>query len=438
MSATVGSLPRQDAGASAPAVPRIDLPWYLRPRVLSACMLLPLYIIAWFVTDVLDVQVSNARGYAFFHGEAFLIGLAGVLALVYGTFLPIRIFSIRDPRYRGLEPPLWFIYVIGAMALVGYSFWFGNLLRSPGVLLDLLRSAASLSFTMRTQLERSAGISSLASLGLAFFVLVAHRVWTLRAGPLPRALRVMAWLLGALTLFRAFAWAERLALIEVGVVVALFCFGHGDMTRPLLRRIRQALPLLAATSVIGFFALAEFDRSWSSHYAAIESSYGSFIAQRLVNYYYQALNNGAGMITVMDWPSYQFSNLLHWLHQFPVLLGPIVRYLTTARPNDFLERFGDPEFSNSSGLFAVFYDAGLPFGILLLAVFGCLAQSAYQAFRERDNVMGLLFPVFFMGLIEFFRFWYIGNSRAFLLIVALLLAIVLARQRMRPDRSTST
>jgi hypothetical protein len=43
-----------------------------------------------------------------------------------------------------------------------------------------------------------------------------------------------------------------------------------------------------------------------------------------------------------------------------------------------------------------------------------------------------------MGLIEFFRFWYIGNSRAFLLIVALLLAIVLARQRMRPDRSTST
>jgi oligosaccharide repeat unit polymerase len=291
---------------------------------------------------------------------------------------------------------------------------------------------------MRTQLERSAGISSLASLGLAFFVLVAHRVWTLRAGPLPRALRVMAWLLGALTLFRAFAWAERLALIEVGVVVALFCFGHGDMTRPLLRRIRQALPLLAATSVIGFFALAEFDRSWSSHYAAIESSYGSFIAQRLVNYYYQALNNGAGMITVMDWPSYQFSNLLHWLHQFPVLLGPIVRYLTTARPNDFLERFGDPEFSNSSGLFAVFYDAGLPLGILLLAVFGCLAQSAYQAFRERDNVMGLLFPVFFMGLIEFFRFWYIGNSRAFLLIVALLLAIVLARQRMRPDRSTST
>ena len=82
MSATVGSFLPGDAGASAAAAQRIDLPWYLRPRVLSACMLLPLYILAWFVTDVLDVQVSNARGYAFFHGEAFLIGLAGVLALV--------------------------------------------------------------------------------------------------------------------------------------------------------------------------------------------------------------------------------------------------------------------------------------------------------------------------------------------------------------------
>ena len=63
---------------------------------------------------------------------------------------------------------------------------------------------------------------------------------------------------------------------------------------------------------------------------------------------------------------------------------------------------------------------------------GLLAQSAYRAFRDRDNVFGLLYPVFFMGLIEFLRFWYVGNSRAFLLIVALLAAIVLARPRAFP------
>ena len=415
-----------------PAV--VDLPWYFRPRVVVLGVLLPLYLLAWFLADVMQVQVSTARGYAFLHGEAFLIGLGGMLALAYGTLLPLRVFSIRDARYRGLEPPVWFIYAVGACAIVGYSFWFGELIQSPAVLLELLRNATSLGFTLRTQLERSAGVSSLASLGLAFFVLVAHRRWTLRAGPLPRLMVAMAWVIGLLTVFRAFAWAERLALIEVAVVIALFGIGHGDAARPFVRRLRRLLPVVAAGAVVGFFALAEFDRSWSSYYAERESDYGRFIAQRLVNYYYQALNNGAGLITVMDWPTYHFSSVLHWLHQFPVLLGPIARYLTDARPNNFLERFGDPEFSNSSGLFSVIYDVGLPLGILVLAVFGILAQSAYQAFRDRENVFGLLFPVFFMGLLEFLRFWYVGNSRAFLLIVSLVLAVALAS---RPRRDSA-
>jgi hypothetical protein len=42
-------------------------------------------------------------------------------------------------------------------------------------------------------------------------------------------------------------------------------------------------------------------------------------------------------------------------------------------------------------------------------------------------VLGLLFPVFFLALIELFRYWYLGNSRSFLFVLALIFAALLAR-----------
>jgi hypothetical protein len=75
----------------------------------------------------------------------------------------------------------------------------------------------------------------------------------------------------------------------------------------------------------------------------------------------------------------------------------------------------------------VFYDVGLAPGILILAITGILAQSAYRAFQDRGNVLGLLFPVFFLALIELFRYWYLGNSRSFLFVLALIFAALLAR-----------
>jgi hypothetical protein len=35
--------------------------------------------------------------------------------------------------------------------------------------------------------------------------------------------------------------------------------------------------------------------------------------------------------------------------------------------------------------------------------------------------------VFFLALIELFRYWYLGNSRSFLFVIALVLAAMLAR-----------
>ena len=406
---------------------RRSMPWYFSPRVLVIAGLLPAYLAIWLANEVFELRLSTAKGFNFFHGDAFLAGLGGLLALAYGTLLPVHVFNIRDPRRRGLAPPIWFIQAVGLLALIGYLYWFKDIILHPGEWLALIKNAGASSYAVRGNLERSAGIASLASLGIAFFALVAHRIWVVRATPLPLSIKAMTVLLAIFTLFRSFAWAERLAVFESLFVVGLFWLGFSDRAgRGWIARIKPAMPAIALLGVVVIFGAGEYFRSWS-HYSNYETDYWGFIGQRLVNYYFQALNTGAGMISVLDWPTYQFSHTLEWLHKFPVLLGPITRYLTQAEPNFYLERYGDPEFNNPSGLFSVLYDVGVAPAIAIFALTGLLAQSAFRAFQDRANIMGLFFPVFFLALIELFRYWYLGNSRSFLFVLALVFAAMLAR-----------
>jgi len=419
-----------------PVSTRREMPWFFNPRFITAGVLLPAYLLIWFIANVLEVRLSTAKGFFFFQGEAFLLGLAGLLALIYGTFLPVNVFAIVNPRRLGLVPPLWFVQMVGGAALVGYAYWFRELLANPEMLLNALSGGGAISYELRGNLERSAGLASLATLGLAYFALLAHRVWVVRLGPLSVPMKLFTGLLFFLTVFRAFAWSERLALFEALLVVAIFWVGFSDRaSRGWLGRIRPMLPVIAVVIVVVFFGVAEYFRSWSSFYAKTESNFWAFIVQRLINYYAQALNTGAGLVTMLDWPSYQFGYLLEWMQKFPILMGPIMRYLTELQPNYFLERFGDPEFNNPSGIFSVLYDVGLGPAIAVFALTGLLAQSAFRAFQDRDNVFGLFYPVFFMALVEMFRYWYLGNSRTFLFVIALVLGVMLAQPIRKPQPS---
>ena len=412
------------------------MPWFFNPRFITAGVLLPVYLLIWFVANVLDVRLSTAKGFFFFQGDAFLLGLAVLLALVYGTLLPVNVFAIVNPRRRGLVPPLWFVQLIGVLALIGYAYWFRELLANPEVLLNALRGGGAISYELRSNVERSAGLASLATLSLAYFALMSHRVWVIRPGPLSVPMKLLSALIFLLTVFRAFAWSERLALFEVMLIIAIFWAGHSDRaSRGWIGRIRPILPVIAVAIVVVVFGVGEYFRSWSSFYAKTESDYWAFIGQRLINYYAQALNTGAGLVTVLDWPSYQFGYLLEWLQKFPVLLGPIMRYLTDMQPTFFLERFGDPEFNNPSGIFSVLYDVGLGPAMAIFALTGLFAQSAFRAFQDRDNVFAVFYPVFFMALVEIFRYWYLGNSRTFLFVIALGFGVMLAQPVRKPQAS---
>lgn len=404
-------------------------PWWMSPRCLVAFVLIPIYLLTWASVEVFGVTLTTAKGYYFFSGEAFLIGLAGLGALLYGTLLPVNLLAMRNERFRDLEVPDWFIYGVGIAAVIGYVYWFKDLIASPAYLWSLLKSGGAISYELRRNLDRTAGLASFASLSLAYTVLLCHRIWVVGRRPVPGAMRLLTWVVVVFTLFRVFAWAERLALIEIGVAFVLIWLAHAPSARRgWVRRLRGVFPVIAMGVVIVLFAAGEYFRAWVS-VADRESSFWGYILQRLLNYYAQALNTGAGMLTVLDWPTYRFEQTLDWLHKFPILLGPVFRYLMQPEPNFYLERYADPEFNNLSGVFILFYEMGVPAALAVCATLGLIAQSSFRAFLDRGNVFGLAYPLLFMTLIEFMRIWYLGNSRAFLLVLSTVLAILVSRRR---------
>jgi hypothetical protein len=412
-------------------------PWWYSPRCLVGFGLIPVYLLVWASVEVFELTLTTAKGYYFFRDEAFLIGLGGLVALLYGTLLPVNVLMIKPGRFRDLEVPDWFIYGVGLAAVVGYLVWFKDLIASPAYLLSLLKSGGAISYELRRNLERTAGLASFASLALAYTVLLCHRVWVSRRSEVPLPMRLLTWVVVGFTIFRVFAWAERLALIEIGTVFVLYWLAYAPSAQGgTVRRFRGVFPIVAIAAVILLFAAGEYFRAWVS-VSARESSFWGYILQRLLNYYAQALNTGAGLLTVLEWPTYRFEQTLDWLHKFPFLLGPIFRYLMQPEANFYLERFADPEFNNLSGVFILFYEMGVPAALVACAAVGLLAQSSFRAFLDRGNVFGLVYPLMFMTLIEFLRIWYLGNSRAFLLVLTTVLAIMVARRR-EPAAATPT
>jgi hypothetical protein len=159
-------------------------------------------------------------------------------------------------------------------------------------------------------------------------------------------------------------------------------------------------------------------------------SFGEFIAQRLLNYYYNALNTGAGQLATLQWPTWDFEFTLSWLHKMPIF-GPLFSYLIQAKLyqfSSFLNRFGDPEFNNPSGLFSIYLDVGAPVGFALLFLIGILSKFFYAYWSNGRAFIGAMYFLFVMTFLELFRYFYLGSSRCFVATLGLLLLLITAKR----------
>ena len=153
-------------------------------------------------------------------------------------------------------------------------------------------------------------------------------------------------ILGVLTLLRSFIFAERLAVIEVALpTVLMYVRFRGGPRRSKLVTLG---PFAAIGPMVGLFIANEYHRSWETYYINIYDNIFDFAIERLALYYSTALNNGAGMLSVLGWGSGHPMYTFDWLIHFPVI-GEFVKPLldSSADFDSFLNNYADPEFTTT-------------------------------------------------------------------------------------------
>ena len=401
-----------------------DTLWWLSPVGLILGFLLPIFL-SIVLVGYLDTSALQIRGIRFLTEKYIALGIALVLVMALGAWVGEKIdLKPHAPIVeRNWQPVLW---VLGLIALGAYMIWFKDILFNPITLFGVLTGSIKMS---RQEIGATPGITSLVNFIPVYFAIATY-VWTTNSKNLPKRLKILTATLFGLTVFRVFVWSERLALIELLAAVALPWTANFYKTtqNQRLKKLLQLGPIIALPALVMYFGLAEYFRSWQSATYNGKTDFWTFALGRLGTYYYTSLNNGAGMLEMFKWPTYQFENTLLFAHKAPGMFGPLFSYYTELKQftNEiYLKAYGDPEFNNPSGLYSVVYDIGIHGGFMYYAAMGLLSGIFYRSFLSGGARGIVLYPLCFVMMLEIYRYPYFGAPRAFTSLLGAIFAIAI-------------
>lgn len=398
--------------------------WWLNPSYIVGTILIPLYLLLWFSGYYTNGEISTAKGLYFFHGEIAFLGFVGLFVLYIGTLSPIKYIPppVKSSVATTLTVNLTVLTLIGYVSIIGYLYWFKDIILNPGLLISQIQQSASIG--VRGVIERESGIASLAQIGLVYVMFFLYQ-WLLDKSKLNRVQYFLLYSIVLFILLRVFLWSERLAIIEMMIAIVLVWVSYSRKKGVFVEKLFLVFPLFGFVFIVLFFALGEYFRSWSSFYINQSMGFWEFILQRMVNYYFEALNTGSGLLATQEWPSYEFGNILDWLHKLP-FIGGLFSVSVGFAPNvtlEFLNKYADPEFNNPSGIFTIFFDIGIVLGLLFLFLIGVASRFFYAMLADRVSFYGLFYFVFIMILFELFRYLYLGSPRSFMVLLGFLILV---------------
>jgi hypothetical protein len=383
----------------------------LLPGIVLCALLSPSYFIAQFGTP------------KFVRTSEVVLVVAMTLAFVAGTVVATSLVGSR----KAPEPDAATSDVLAArlrkaatvlfwMTVAGYVIWLlvgiSRGLRPPDVVQVLTGGGTK---ATKQFLAPVAGATTFTQFGplAVVAIMLAHRM---EASPTSR--RRLGVLI-VLALIRAVIYAERIALIEILLPMAIVAFAYPLVAGP--RRARLVLlPLWVPIALLVFFGSFEYLRSYSSQSyrnAYAGRSYADFTTTRLGAYFATAINNGALLTSVdrrtHDVPYYTIRGF--W--DFPVVSrllpyrevsGDEVRstFSTT------LKARGNPEFNNPSAMMTTVFDLGKGVSVVFWFGLGTALGWCYAQFRRRDIRGLVIYPVLFLGLLEAGLVLYWAQGRA--------------------------
>lgn len=402
--------------------------WWINPGKAIALLLIPAYVLLFLTPTIFGPGAVRLTFRTYWTGEYFFLGLLFLVVAALGAWIGLQLKPNPDKAISQSAPiRLGYLDFLAICSLLAYFIWFHRLFLRPWVMVEALLGQSGI-WLARSQNPTIPGLTTMTQFGVAYVICYFDRIWGAQQ-PVAWRHQVFLWTLFVLTTLRVYVWAERIALIELVVPIVLAYLVYKPGQPGAIKKAATLLgPILGVVALVLFFAVTEFFRSWSAAYHLQYESFWRFILQRLTSYYYTALNNGAGALTINDWPSYKMTGILSWLYEFPAMIGPIFRFTMDAPramgPLAFLERYADPEFNNPSGIFWVFLDVGVAGAMLYALLWGAVAGYCYRTFRMGQGIGRVLFPLVYISILEIFKNLYLSSTRAFPIVLTVLIGYV--------------
>lgn len=405
--------------------------WWLHPRFAVIFLGVPLLILAYLIPEDSYIALYETRKYVDLN--FVLIGLA-----VYGGILAGSFFFVRSGTRPQTGDVLlycrWVVWPLFAMTLFGYVAWFAYATvqaGGPGALLSMLLQVIldpqlSTADYVKFQLfETIPGITTFTQFGI-LYATVEALLWV--NGEPRRRLLLRFLPLFAFILVRTVLITERLALVEFLVPVGVVLLSQVKW-RALGRPLARFAPLYAVLGVFSLFAFSEYFRSWSFYRSRYDGSYLQFAAERFLGYYATALNNAAAyyyhsgveplkgtLASIFEFPA--FGGFFEKLYQDFFDLNPI--------PHEtLLEIYTNPELNNVAPLGNLLQDFSVYLAPLAAFVIGLVSASLYASFVRGRLIGVVLYPSWFIGLLEISRIYYWPLGRYFPVLAFLALSLLL-------------
>lgn len=396
--------------------------WWLSPSRLVFFLLVPVFLACSFMGRQAFAVYNHPANYI--EGDVFWLGLAGLLLFSAGAFFaetrPLR----EKPDFAPVPVAAMdkALSVFFFLAIASALLFLSPALAHPALVMSLASGTSGAQHEMRDTLYQVPGVTSFVSMQSLCVVLVAcYARWT-GGVRLPDRFRWAMAALVVLCLLRAWLWSERLAFLEL-VLPAVVCLAPSFKGRAWL----FYAPLLGILGVFVLFSFGEYFRTWQEIKSATDMSFVSYVTARFAGYYATALNNGAAIVRFLE-PVYAPVNTAQWFYKFP--LWPLVGLkLDGSLVMAFEDWFAmmssrtNVAFTNPSGLFMPFYDLGPALGLALWLLVGAVSGFLARAMQNGVFVGRVLYPVWYVGILEILRIFYWGYTRFFpVFLAALLLA----------------
>ncbi len=382
--------------------------------------------------------------------ETLLLFGCGAVALAFGALIAFAVYAAPRPgvtRWPALDQDTLRLLskagtVLTALTVTGYLGFCFLILRSGLSFGQLFAGSEDDGYLpAKDAIGTIPGLTTMTQLGVAA-VVIATTVAVQRFSWVEVA--KVAVVIG-LAVPRAYIYAERLAILELVIPVSVIVAAHLSVGRRRQRTTARLLPLAGLALVVVVFSLFEYNRSWSYYRTHGQTSFIEFALSRLAGYYVTALNNGQLILQHLDWPGrwpfdtidgfwsapgIEQAGLYERLRGYPppYSRGHVSTYFDT------LAQVGNPEINNQSGYVGPFIDYGWFGGLLFMFAIGVVAGLLYRQFCHGRPLGLLVYPVFFVGLVEMPRYVYWGQGRAtyaWLAIAIVLFLLYRRRSRVR-------